>query len=108
MRCSPAKPPEFKSRRVPERIFDKMLFVLVPARGFRLQHESCDLACGVHAVGPAIQIERATALIPVLRSHQTFRTALSRLPDTTVADLGAAGMFDLLVSDMYGGLQCCH
>jgi 3-hydroxy-9,10-secoandrosta-1,3,5(10)-triene-9,17-dione monooxygenase len=48
----------------------------------------------------------ATSLIPTLRSRSFETDALARLPDSTIADLEKARLFDMLVPTMYGGLQC--
>ena len=51
-------------------------------------------------------VAAATALIPSLRSRSAETDALARLPDSTIADLEKAHLFDMLVPKMYGGLQC--
>jgi 3-hydroxy-9,10-secoandrosta-1,3,5(10)-triene-9,17-dione monooxygenase len=45
-------------------------------------------------------------LIPTLRSRSSETDALARLPDSTIADLEKAQLFNMLVPKMYGGLQC--
>jgi len=51
-------------------------------------------------------VAAATALIPALRSRSSETDALARLPDSTIADLEKAHLFDMLVPKIYGGLQC--
>jgi 3-hydroxy-9,10-secoandrosta-1,3,5(10)-triene-9,17-dione monooxygenase len=51
-------------------------------------------------------VAAATALIPTLRSRSSETDTLTRLPDSTIADLEKAHLFDMLVPKMYGGLQC--
>jgi len=51
-------------------------------------------------------VAAATALIPTLRSRSSETDALARLPDSTIADLEKAHLFDMLVPKIYGGLQC--
>src|SRR5260370_29899244 len=51
-------------------------------------------------------VATATSLIPTLRSRSPETDALARLPDSTIADLEKAQLFDILVPKMYGGLQC--
>ena len=50
-------------------------------------------------------VERARALVPALRSRTAETDELARLPDATVADLERARFFDMMVPEMYGGLQ---
>src|SRR5258708_36212945 len=51
-------------------------------------------------------VAAATSLIPKLRSRSSETDALARLPDSTIADLEKARLFDMPVPKMYGGLQC--
>jgi 3-hydroxy-9,10-secoandrosta-1,3,5(10)-triene-9,17-dione monooxygenase len=51
-------------------------------------------------------VTAATSLIPTLRSRSAETDALARLPDSTIADLEKAQLFNILVPKMYGGLQC--
>src|SRR5258707_5637042 len=51
-------------------------------------------------------VTAATSLIPTLRSRSSETDALARLPDSTIADLEKAHLFDMLVPKIYGGLQC--
>src|SRR5258708_38136455 len=51
-------------------------------------------------------VAAASALIPALRSRSSETEALARLPDSTIADLEKAHLFDMLVPKIYGGLQC--
>src|SRR5690348_4168639 len=48
-------------------------------------------------------VAAATALIPALRSRSSETDALARLPDSTIADLEKAHLFDMLVPKIYGG-----
>lgn len=48
----------------------------------------------------------AIELIPALRARSSETDAISRLPNSTVADLDEARLFDMLVPRIYGGLQC--
>jgi len=50
-------------------------------------------------------VAAATALIPVLRSRSAQTAKIAKMPDATTHDLQAAGLFDLMVPKMYGGLQ---
>ena len=50
-------------------------------------------------------VERARALVPALRSRQAETDRLSKAPDTTVAELEAAGLFSMTVPRVYGGQQ---
>lgn len=47
----------------------------------------------------------AEALIPVLRERAAQTSAAARLPDETVADMDAAGLFSMTIPRRYGGLQ---
>ena len=49
---------------------------------------------------------RAEALVPVLRERATKTEALRRIPDETIADLHAAGLFRMLQPARVGGSQC--
>ncbi len=51
-------------------------------------------------------VTAATPLIPTLRSRSSETDALARLPDSTIADLEKAQLFNMLVPKMYGGQQC--
>src|SRR5258708_18920136 len=51
-------------------------------------------------------VTAATSLIPTLRSRSSETHALARLPDSTIADLEKAQLFNMLVPKMYGDLQC--
>jgi len=51
-------------------------------------------------------VTAATSLIPMLRSRSSETDALARLPDSTIADLEKAQLFNMVVPKMYGGLQC--
>jgi alkylation response protein AidB-like acyl-CoA dehydrogenase len=51
-------------------------------------------------------VAAATALIPTLRSRSSETDGLARLPDSTIANLEKAHLFDMLVPKIYGGLQC--
>ena len=68
----------------------------------------------VTATAPAVSAEAqsreelvaaAAALIPVLRSRSDETARLAKLPDATIADLEAAGVFDMTVPRLYGGMQ---
>ncbi len=50
-------------------------------------------------------IARASALVPALRARVKETDALVRLPDATVDEMSAAGLFDLMTPRRYGGLQ---
>lgn len=49
--------------------------------------------------------DRATALLPALRERLPETDALRRLPDATVADLRAAGLWDLFKPARWGGAE---
>ena len=51
-------------------------------------------------------VAAATSLIPTLRSRSSETDVLTRLPNSTIADLEKTQLFDMLVPKMYGGLQC--
>jgi 3-hydroxy-9,10-secoandrosta-1,3,5(10)-triene-9,17-dione monooxygenase len=48
----------------------------------------------------------ATSLVPTLRARGSEVEVLGRLPDSTISDLEKARLFDMLVPETYGGLQC--
>ena len=50
-------------------------------------------------------VARARALAPALAARRRESLALRRLPDVTIADLAAAGMFKLLQPKRLGGLE---
>ena len=50
-------------------------------------------------------LERALALIPTLEARAAETEGLRRLPDATVADLHAAGLFRLFRPERYGGIE---
>jgi 3-hydroxy-9,10-secoandrosta-1,3,5(10)-triene-9,17-dione monooxygenase len=54
---------------------------------------------------PAELLARARALAPVLRERAARATADHRLPDETIADLQAAGLFRILQPRRWGGFE---
>lgn len=50
-------------------------------------------------------VARAEALIPLLRERAAQTSAEARLPDETIADMDAAGLFSMTIPRRYGGLQ---
>jgi len=54
---------------------------------------------------PQQLVERARALVPALRERQAKTDELRRLPDETIADLQAAGLFKVIQPARYGGYE---
>ena len=48
-------------------------------------------------------IDRAAALVPVLRDRAAEAEQLRRIPDETIADLHEAGLWRILRPERYGG-----
>src|SRR5712672_883834 len=59
----------------------------------------------VEQAAQADVVQRAAALVPTLRERAVETDRIARLPDATVADLEAAGLFELTTPRRYGGLQ---
>lgn len=51
-------------------------------------------------------VAAAASLAPTLRSRAAETDRLAKLPDATISDLESAGLFDMMVPKIYGGLQC--
>jgi 3-hydroxy-9,10-secoandrosta-1,3,5(10)-triene-9,17-dione monooxygenase len=56
-------------------------------------------------VTPEVYLERARALLPVLRERTARAEQLRRLPDETFADFQEAGLFRALQPKRYGGYE---
>ncbi|MFP6736250.1 MAG: acyl-CoA dehydrogenase family protein, partial [Rhodospirillales bacterium] len=48
-------------------------------------------------------IDRAAALVPVLRERANKTEQIRRIPDETIADLDRAGLWRILRPEIYGG-----
>jgi 3-hydroxy-9,10-secoandrosta-1,3,5(10)-triene-9,17-dione monooxygenase len=57
-------------------------------------------------VQPTDLLDKARALAPILRERAFAAEQARRIPDETIADLKAAGLFRVLQPALYGGYEC--
>jgi 3-hydroxy-9,10-secoandrosta-1,3,5(10)-triene-9,17-dione monooxygenase len=57
-------------------------------------------------VQPTDLLDKARALAPILRERAFAAEQARRIPDATIADLKAAGLFRVLQPALYGGYEC--